>query len=94
MKHYTKILSTGLFALVLVVFLCGTGFSGEMMSITGTITADNQVVADDGQIYSVADTDNGKDLLQNVDKKVEIKGTVSEKEGMKEIMVESFKVVE
>jgi hypothetical protein len=94
MKNFAKILSIGCFALVLLVGICATGFSEEMTSITGTVTADNQLLGDDGQMYSVADDQSGQDLLQNVDKKVEVKGTVSEKEGMKQIMVKSFKVME
>jgi hypothetical protein len=94
MKNFARILSIGFFALVLFVNLCGTGFSEDMTSITGTVTADNQLLGDDGQMYSVADDQSGQDLLQNVDKKVEVKGTVSEKEGMKQIMVKSFKVME
>ena len=94
MKNSVKILSVVFFALVLLVSVCGTGFSEEMASISGTITPDNQLLGDDGQTYSVADDQSGKDLLQNVDKKVEVKGTVSEKEGMKQITVKSFKVME
>ena len=94
MKHYARIFSTGLFTLILVFSLCGTGFSSDMASISGKITAENKLVADDGQVYNIADTEGGQDLLQNVDKIVEVKGTVSEKDGKKEITVNSFKVVE
>lgn len=94
MKHYARIFSTGLFALILVFSLCGTGFSSDMASISGKITAENKLVADDGQVYNIADTEGGQNLLQNVDKIVEVKGTVSEKDGKKEITVNSFKVVE
>ena len=94
MKHYARIFSTGLFALILVISLCGTGFSSDMASISGKITAENELVADDGQVYNIADTEGGQNLLQNVDKTVEVKGTVSEKDGKKEITVDSFRVVE
>jgi hypothetical protein len=94
MKHYARIISTGLFTLILVFSLCGVGFSSDMAMISGKVTAENKLVADDGQIYNIADTEGGQDLLQNVDKMVEVKGTVSEKDGQKEIMVNSFKVVE
>jgi hypothetical protein len=94
MKHHAKIFITGLFSLILVLSLCGTGLSADMASISGKITAENELVADDGQVYNIADTEGGQDLLQNVDKMVEVKGTVSEKDGKKEITVNSFKVVE
>ena len=41
MKHYARIFSTGLFTLILVFSLCGTGFSSDMASISGKITAEN-----------------------------------------------------
>ena len=94
MKRYARILSTGLFTFILVFTLCGTGFSSDMASISGKITAENKLVADDGQIYNIADTEGGQNLLKNVDKIVEVKGTVAEKDGEKEITVNSFRVVE
>ena len=94
MKRYARILSTGLLTLILVFSLCGTGFSSDMASISGKITAENKLVADDGQIYNIADTEGGQNLLKNVDKIVEVKGTVAEKDGEKEITVNSFRVVE
>ena len=72
----------------------GNRFSADKMAISGKITAENQLVAEDGQIYNIADTASGNDLLQNIDKIVEVKGTVSEKDGKKELTVKSFKVVE
>ena len=93
MKHYAKIFVTGLFSLILVFSLCATGFSSDMASISGKITAENELVADDGQVYNIADTEGGQNLLENVDKMVEVKGTVAEKDGKKEITVDSFRVV-
>lgn len=94
MKRYIKVFSTGFLVLILALFICGTGFSADKMAISGKITAENQLVAEDGQIYNIADTASGNDLLQNIDKIVEVKGTVSEKDGKKELTVKSFKVVE
>ena len=94
MKHFARTISTGLFALILVFSLCGTGLSSDMASISGKITAENKLVADDGQVYDIAKTEGGLKLIQNVDKTVEVKGTVSEKDGKKEIKVNSFRVVE
>jgi hypothetical protein len=94
MKNYAKIFSTGLITLILVFSLAGTSFSSDMTSISGKITAENELVADDGQVYNIADTEGGKRLLKNVDKVVEVKGTVTEKDGKKEITVNSFRIVE
>lgn len=94
MKNYAKIFSTGLITLILIFSLSGAALSADMTSISGKINADNELVADDGQVYNIADTEGGKSLLKNVDKIVEVKGTVSEKDGMKEITVNSFRIVE
>ena len=94
MKHFAKLFSAGLFALILVFSICGTGYSGDMTSISGKVTAENKLVTDDGQVYDIANTKGGESLLQNIDKTVEVKGTVSEKDGKKEITVNSFRVVE
>jgi hypothetical protein len=52
-----------------------------------------QIVAD-GQIYDVANTPMGDDLVMNyIAEKVKVSGTVEEKEDMKIITVKSFKVV-
>jgi hypothetical protein len=94
MKNFIKLFSTGLITLVLLFSLGGPALSADMTMISGKITAENELVAEDGQVYNIANTEGGKKLLKNVDKIVEVKGTVSEKDGKKEITVNSFRVVE
>ena len=63
------------------------------MTIVGQVNYSYQIMAD-GQIYEVANTSMGDDLVMNyIAEKVEVTGTVEEKEEMKIITVESFKVV-
>ena len=75
-------------------------FSGQVLAdevtIVGEITEEHQIVTEDGQVYEVADTDIGDDLMNQVDagKKVKIKGTVKEEEGQKIIDVTSYEVIE
>jgi hypothetical protein len=75
-------------------------FSGQVfadeVTIVGEITEEHQIVTEDSQIYDVADTDMGDDLMNQVDvgKKVKIKGTVKEEEGQKVIDVTSYEVIE
>lgn len=94
MRNFIKIFSTGFIALILLFSLGGPALSSDMTLISGKVTADNELIADDGQVYNIADTKGGKGLLKNVDKIVEVKGTVSEKDGKKEITVKSFRIVE
>jgi hypothetical protein len=63
------------------------------MTIVGEVNYFYQIMAD-GQIYEVANTSMGDDLVINhIAEKVEVTGTVEEKEEMKIITVKSFKVV-
>lgn len=78
--------------LLSITLMAGTALAGETM-VSGKVTADNQLLSDDGQVYEVADTENGNRLLEQMEKKVAVKGTVAEKDGMKMITVTSFKVL-
>jgi len=78
--------------LLSITLMAGASLAGETM-VSGKVTADNQLLSDDGQVYEVADTENGNKLLEQMEKKVAVKGTVAEKEGMKTITVTSFKVL-
>ena len=90
-------------ALFMVVMVSGVALSAEKKAveqgieqgtmITGTINDTNQLVDKDGQAFGVADNEQGNELLTHVGEKVEVKGTVMESEGMKEIDVSSYKVI-
>ncbi len=95
-------------ALFVVVMMSGVAFSAEKgaataekgaamqdqeMMITGTINNANQIVDKDGQIFDVADTEEGKELLTHVGMKVQVKGTVLEKEGKKQISVSAYQIM-
>ena len=88
-------------ALFMVVMMSGVAFSAEKgaamldqeMMITGTINNANQIVDKDGQIFDVADTLEGKELLTHVGMKVQVKGTVLESEGKKQISVSAYKIM-
>ena len=63
------------------------------LTIVGEVNYFYQIMAD-GQIYEVANTSMGDDLVMNyIAEKVEVTGTVEETEEVKIITVESFKVV-
>jgi len=87
------------FALFMVVMMSGVALSAEKKAaeqeimITGTINDANQLVDKDGQAFGVADNEQGNELLTHVGEKVEVKGTVMESEGQKQIDVSSYKVI-
>ena len=71
----------------------GTAMQEQEIMITGTINNANQLVDSNGQIFQVADTENGKDLVTFVGLKVQVIGTVMEKEGKKLISVSDYEIV-
>ena len=95
-------------ALFVVVMMTGVAFSADKapataekasamqnqeLMITGTINNANQIVAKDGQIFDVADTKEGKELLTHVGMNVQVKGTVMESEGKKQISVSAYEII-
>ena len=88
-------------ALFMVVMMSGVALSAEKKAaeqaqeimITGTINDANQLVDKDGQAFGVADNEQGKELATYVGDTVEVKGTVMESEGQKQIDVSAYKVI-
>ena len=78
--------------LISIILMAGPCLAGDTV-VSGKVTAENQLLSDDGQVYEVADTENGNKLLEHMDKKVAVKGSVAEKDGMKTITVTSFKII-
>ena len=94
MKQNKKFLAVGICALLLVAMLAGTAaLLAAEVTITGTISGEG-IVADDGQVYAVAENDKGEELMELVNKKVQVTGTVEEAEGKKVITITDFKVIE
>ena len=53
----------------------GKPAEADEVTITGTVSEEG-IVADDGQVYAVAENDKGEQLMDLVDKKVRVTGTV------------------
>lgn len=93
MKRRMKSIFSGLlcFSAVLLFFSYPAG--ATEITIVGEVNDTYQVVAD-GQIYEIANTALGDDLVKNyMALKVKVTGTVEEKEDMKIMTVTSFKVL-
>ena len=88
-------------ALFVVAMMSGVALSAEKsaamqdqeMMISGTINGTNQLVDKDGQIFDVADNQQGKELVTHVGLKVQVKGTVMESEGKKQISVSAYEII-
>jgi hypothetical protein len=89
-----KITMISLLAVFTLVFAAGLGIAAEPVTLQGEVTEDNQLMTDDGEVYDIADTEKGAQVMEMVGEKIEVRGTLSEDEDSKEITVESFSVVE
>lgn len=70
MKRSRGCLFMGLCALTVIIGLLGSAVSGESLTTTGSINEDYQFVADDGQIYIVAEPDKIEQWDEIIGKKV------------------------
>lgn len=76
--------------LAMIVVFAGIASAAETQTVTGTLVSKDQLKADNGDVYTLENTEAAKNLDQLMDKKVEVKGAVMEKEGKKVIQVESI----
>ncbi len=90
-RSYIKLLSF-FYCSATILFLFSLVFAVET-TIVGEVNYLFQIMAD-GQIYEVANTTMGDDLVINHSaEKVEVTGTIEEQGDVKKITVKSFKVV-
>jgi len=78
---------------IALLFSTGIGLAAEAVTIQGQVNEENQLVDQDGNIYQIAETEQGMQVMDMVGEKVEVRGTVTEQEGAKEITVESFSIL-
>lgn len=93
MQGQHKIIFFGLLG-ISVTFLVFSylAFAGDI-TIVGEVNDTQQIVAD-GQVYEVANTPKGDDLVFNyIAVKVKVTGKIEEKEDMKIITVKTFEAV-
>ena len=93
MKARNKILAFGVLCFTAAfLFYSYVVFAAEI-TIVGEVNDTFQIVANN-TIYDVAETPMGDDLVKNyIAEKVQVTGTVEEKDDMKIITVKSFKIV-
>ena len=90
MQGRTKIIFLSLLSFLSVYWhFSGPAFATEM-TIVGRVNYSYQIRSN-GQIYEVANTAMGDDLVMNhIAKKVEVTGTVEDNRAVKKITVKSF----
>jgi hypothetical protein len=90
MKNVVKTLAVAALALF-VLFAALPAMAGT--TITGEVGYANELISEDGTVYSIADTEKGDELSAMVGETVQVTGTVEEDDGEKIILVDSFTVV-
>lgn len=96
MKRKNLFFVFSVIAFLMVSMFLSTNVLGEEITIKGKVNDKFQIVTEAGQIYEVADTDKGNEVvLQNIGKTVKVIGTIEENdEGNKTITVISYEVEE
>ena len=89
-----KYLFIGFLAMLMIAFLSGPAISADSVTILGIVNASYQIVTDNDQVYEIAESEKGDELIELVDKKVKVTGTVEEDDGTKVITVTSYEVIE
>lgn len=89
MKRKGSLLSV---VLCVLIFVATAVLAGNV-TIKGTISEEG-IMADDGQLYAVVENEKGNEVLELVDEKVEVIGTVEEIGGKKAITVIDYRVIE
>jgi hypothetical protein len=87
-------IAAGIICVYAFILICSNPVFASEITITGTINDTYQIVADNGTVYEVADTDMGNDMLDHVGKTVKVIGEVIEEDGVKVINVKSYNVME
>lgn len=82
-----------LLIVIALVFAAGVAMAADAVTIQGQVNEEYQLVDQDGNVYQIADTEEGMKVMDMVGEKVEVKGTVEEDMGEKQITVESFSVL-
>ena len=94
MRRNGKKLGIGIVVLALVAFLAGPALTEGTMTITGTVNENSQIVTDDGKVYDVVDSEMGGEVVEMVDAKVKVTGTVEEDEGKMVISITNYEILD
>ena len=93
MKPTRKGLALLLCGLFVLFVSAGLVLAGEQVTILGTVTASYQIVTEDQEVYDVAESEKGDEVVELIDRKVKVIGTVEEKDDVKVITVTSYEVI-
>jgi hypothetical protein len=89
LTHGVKIF---LLFIIFLIFSAGLAWTEET-TVVGEVSDNYEIVAD-GQIYAIADTEKGRELVDNyISARIQVTGTVEEVDEMKILTVISYKIL-
>lgn len=83
-----------LFTLVLISASPFAAMASEPVTIQGEVNDSYQIVDSNGQVYEIADTAQGNDLVENhIGEKAKVVGTVQQDQDVKIITITAFEIL-
>lgn len=94
MKHAAmKMMVVGI-AIAMLMVVPFYAVAADTVTITGEINDSYQIIDTEGQVYEVADTTQGNELVENhIGEKAKVTGTIEQDQEVKIITVTAFQIV-
>jgi hypothetical protein len=94
MKKMKALIRTAVFPLLILLSAISTNaLPNDEVTITGRVNAYFQIETEDGELYDIAVTSIGDELMRLVGARIEATGIVQETEGNKVIVVTSYQIL-
>lgn len=94
MRHGKMKFLMVLFTLALISASPFAALASEPVTIQGEVNDSYQIVDSNGQVYEIADTAQGNDLVENhIGEKAKVVGTVQQDQDVKIITITSFEIL-
>jgi cell division protein FtsL len=94
MKRGKMKFMTVLITLVLISAVPLAAMASEPVTIQGEVNDSYQVVDSNGQVYEIAETEKGNDLVENhIGEKAKVVGTLQQDQDVKIITITEFEIL-
>ena len=94
MKHGKMKFMTVLITLVLISAFPLAAMASEPVTIQGEINDSYQIVDSNGQVYEIAETEKGNDLVENhIGEKAKVVGTLQQDQDVKILTITAFEIL-
>lgn len=94
MKRGKMTFMTVLITLVLMSAIPLAAMASEPVTIQGEVNDSYQIVDSSGQVYEIAETEKGNDLVENhIGEKAKVVGTLQQDQDVKIITITAFEIL-